>query len=96
MDAQDAAYPTVSIEVPATVLEQGRTYPLGTYQGESQAICFLGSDYRSQDLNPGELTITRIDSAQHIVAGRFQFTGTQKASGQQVRVTEGRFDFRYQ
>jgi hypothetical protein len=86
----------VIIEVQDTVLEQGRTYPLGTRHGESQAICFLTSDYRTQDVNPGKLTITRLDSAQHLVAGRFEFMGTQKASGQRVYVTEGRFDFRYQ
>jgi len=95
VDAQDREYPAVVINIQNISLEQGHTYRLGTHQGESQATFFLGSDYQTQDTNPGELTITRLDSAQHIIAGRFQFTGTQSATNQHIHVTDGRFDFRY-
>ena len=94
VDAQDPEYPLVRIEMDKAILQEGRTYRFGTQKGDPRAIYFgTAGDYRKQDADPGELTITRLDSAQHIIAGRFYFVGTL-TTGQQVRVTEGRFDFR--
>ena len=47
--------------------------------------------------SPATITITRLDTAQHIIAGTF--TGTLKSladTTKAVRITEGRFDVKYE
>ncbi|RPD43748.1 hypothetical protein DNI29_23090 [Hymenobacter sediminis] len=45
--------------------------------------------------SPGQLTITRLDTVAHIVAGTFEFKGQATAGTGTVSVTEGRFDVKY-
>ncbi|TGE17605.1 DUF6252 family protein [Hymenobacter elongatus] len=52
--------------------------------------------YFTDDLQTGEVVITRIDTIQKIAAGTFRFSaaGISTASGQTVTITQGRFDVR--
>lgn len=85
----------VNIETDSLLLEEGKTYPFKTTKGSAQAFYSSGAEYRKRDQDAGELTITRFDRTQGILAGRFHFVGTNKSTGQQVHVTEGRFDVRF-
>lgn len=42
----------------------------------------------------GELRFTRFDTVARVVAGTFQFTGRDRATGRTVHITDGRFDMR--
>ncbi len=44
--------------------------------------------------NPGTLTITKFDQENGIIAGTFEFTVLDN-DGNEIRVTDGRFDMRY-
>lgn len=50
--------------------------------------------YTVQTGSEGLLTITRLDTVERIMSGRFHFTATDGA-GDTVRITDGRFDSRY-
>jgi hypothetical protein len=96
VDAQASPFRSVVLEMDSLVLREGQTYPFRTPGGRRQASHFDGKqDYIKRDQDQGELTITRLDSTQRILSGRFHFVGTDKNSGQQVQVTDGRFDLRY-
>lgn len=96
VDAEVSPFRSVMLEVDSLVLREGQTYPFRTPGGRHQASHFDGKqDYIKRDQDQGELTITRLDSVQRILSGRFHFVGTDRNSGQQVQVTEGRFDLRY-
>lgn len=51
-------------------------------------------DSPTTDLSPGTLTITRFDDQEHIISGTFEFT-VQGNNGEQIKITEGRFDLNY-
>lgn len=57
---------------------------------KSPMICFYGAE----DTLTGDLTITKLDQANLIVAGVFEFT-TVVAGCDTIRVTAGRFDLNY-
>jgi hypothetical protein len=42
----------------------------------------------------GKLTVTKLDTVNHIVSGRFYFTA-KDSLGSKVEVTDGRFDAKY-
>ncbi len=52
-------------------------------------ICPQGKTTTSQ---PGRLTITKFDTSESIVSGKFEFTVTDPTTGQIYEITEGRFD----
>lgn len=85
----------VNIETDSLLVEEGKTYPFKVGKGNPQAFYSSGAQYTKRDQDAGELTITRFDRTQGIIAGRFHFVGTNTATGQQIRVTEGRFDVRF-
>ena len=84
----------ISITTDSLLVEEGKTYAFKTSKGSAQAFYLLANEYHKRDQDPGELTITHFDPAQGIISGRFAFVGTN-AAGQQVHITEGRFDVRF-
>ena len=85
----------LSITTDSLLVKEGEKYAFKNGKGNAHAFYELGTVYQKRDQDPGELTITRFDPAQGIISGRFAFVGTNAATGQQVRVTEGRFDVRF-
>jgi hypothetical protein len=85
----------ISIGTDSLLVEEGKTYSIKTTKGAVQAFYFSEREYTKLDQDPGELTITRFDRTQGIIAGRFHFIGTDVSTGKQVRVTDGRFDVRF-
>lgn len=77
---------------------QGASYDLTNdpqYQSsfswiKSPMICF----YEAENTLIGNLTITKLDQTNLIIAGRFEFT-TVVANCDTIRVTDGRFDLLY-
>lgn len=92
-----AAKPTqaVRISTDSLLVQEGKTYPFRTSKGSAQAEYHATTDYPKLNPDDGELTITRFDPARGIISGRFNFVGTDKSTGRQVRVTDGRFDVRF-
>ena len=77
----------------------GQTFPLISRQSGN----FFGNLFvrgggvlntNSQDDNPGILTITNFDEENFIVSGTFEFTVLDN-EGNEIRITEGRFDLNY-
>ncbi len=54
----------------------------------------LTLDARTQDANPGLLTITRFDLKEFIVSGTFEFTAISE-QGEEYHITHGRFDLKF-
>ncbi len=85
----------VSITTDSLLVEEGKTYPFQERKGSARAFTASNATYTKRDQDPGELTITRFDRTQGIISGRFHFVGTDPSTGNQVRVTDGRFDVRF-
>ncbi|WP_035557485.1 hypothetical protein [Hymenobacter sp. IS2118] len=85
----------VRIATDSLLVEEGKTYAFKNTKGSPRASCSFDARYAKLDQDPGELTITRFDPSQRILSGRFHFVGTDKSTGKQVRVTDGRFDIRF-
>jgi hypothetical protein len=85
----------VRITTDSLLVQEGKTYSFRTSKGNPHAEYDSGPIYKKLDQDDGQLTITRFDPAQGILSGRFNFVGTNKATGQQVHVTDGRFDVRF-
>ncbi|MBY0477079.1 MAG: hypothetical protein K2Q24_05500 [Chitinophagaceae bacterium] len=87
--------PTVSITTDSLLLIQGTAYQLkkqkGFAKGQHTFDLLL---YQMWPNDFGELFITKHDSIQRILSGRFSFTAS-RSTGEKVIVTEGRFDIRY-
>lgn len=96
-DQTDSSAPFVEVRADSIVLVQGQSYPFGAsaHRGVVTGRCFLpaGGVYLTTTPASGTLTITRLDRAAKLLAGRFEFVGTDGATGKQVRITDGRFDF---
>jgi hypothetical protein len=52
------------------------------------------NDYFTNNINRGQLTITKFDTVNQIISGRFWFDA-KNSNGQIVQVREGRFDMPY-
>lgn len=85
----------VRITTDSLLVQEGHTYPFRTSNGSAHAEYQLTVDYKKLDQNDGALTITHFDPNRGIISGRFAFVGTNKATGRQVHVTDGRFDVRF-
>ncbi len=54
------------------------------------------ADYITNSKFNGSINITRLDTANHIIAGTFEFTAENtNGSGETVKVTDGRFDINW-
>lgn len=85
----------VSITTDSLLVQEGQTYSFKNAKGSVKAFYSSDVEYHKLDPDDGQLTITRFDAQQGIVSGRFNFVGTNKSTGRQVRVTDGRFDVRF-
>jgi len=85
----------VGITTDSLLVQEGKTYPFKTKKGNAKAFYFADNQYQKLYQDSGALTITRFDPGQGILSGRFYFVGTNKITGQQVQVTDGRFDVRF-
>ena len=99
-DQEASSGPYVEIQADSLVLEEGKSYSFSAspHRGVVQGNCFTtdGGVYTTTTAASGTLTITRLDRPAKLLAGRFEFVGTDKATGKQVHVTAGRFDFQDQ
>lgn len=99
-DETDSSRPFVEVRADSIVLTEGQSYPFGAagHGGVVTGSCFTsaGGVYLTNAPASGTLTITRLDRAAKLLAGRFEFVGTDRTTGKQVRVTDGRFDFQVQ
>jgi hypothetical protein len=76
------------------------TYPLNfdttpapqSLYPQNYASCSNGIFYTTTSTHTGIVEITRADTINRIVSGRFSFTGLDRTTGKTVKVTEGRFD----
>ena len=73
----------------------------GTYllnNSDTQQVNFTDfnnhCDYYTDSLNTGRLTITRLDTINGIISGRFDFKVKQTGCPD-IEVSEGRFDYKY-
>ncbi len=85
----------VNIETDSLLISQGQTYQFKNAKGFPRAFYDNGDVYPKLDNDLGELTITKFDQTNRIISGTFSFIGTNVSTGQQVSITEGRFDIRY-
>lgn len=82
-------------------LTEGKTYPLTTPDVSDGASAIYtkniivdhGQDYIVKSPLKGELIITKFDSTNNILSGRFWFDAVSD-SGDKIQVKEGRFDLR--
>lgn len=100
LDQGDSSGPFVEIKADSLVLEEGKSYSFSAspHRGVVQGNCFTngGGVYSTTAAGAGTLTITRLDRQAKLLAGRFEFIGTDKTTGKQLHVTAGRFDFQHQ
>ena len=78
-----------------------KTTAVGTYilnNSDTEQVHFsdlsINCDYYTDSLNTGHLTITRLDTINGIISGRFDFKVKQTGCPD-IEVTEGRFDYNY-
>jgi hypothetical protein len=82
---------TVQIQAPyitSTGTYDLKTYPYGEYSLDNSPHQF----FKTNQSYSGQLTITRCDNGNKIYSGTFFFTAIDNATGQTVKVTDGRFD----
>lgn len=56
----------------------------------------IEDEWKTSSTATGQVTVTRIDTINHIVAGTFSFNTQPRYGGTPVTVTDGRFDIRIQ
>jgi hypothetical protein len=89
----------VSIVTDSLFLEENKVYEFKTTKGNAKAFYRVNIN-RGVDVFPkidnesGQLFVTKHDLTNRILSGTFSFIGTN-GTGEQVNITEGRFDIRY-
>ncbi|HEX8656615.1 MAG TPA: DUF6252 family protein [Hymenobacter sp.] len=69
------------------------TYSLGEISSGNYARLSRGSgSFYTSSTRGGSLTLTRIDTIAHVVAGTFEFSALDHQGGGTITVTSGRFD----
>jgi len=84
---------SIHIETDSLLVLEGMMYSFKNSKGNPIAFHDASDTYLALD-NSGNLFIKKHDQVNHILSGTFSFVGTN-SSGQQVHITEGRFDIRY-
>ena len=84
----------ISIETDSLLVIEGNSYFFKNKKGFPRAfydnqISFIVLD------NNGKLIITKFDISKRILSGKFSFIATNTTNGDQLNITEGRFDVRY-
>lgn len=67
-------------------------YPYGEYRVEVSG----GARYHTDASHPGTVTITRCDLTNRIYSGTFAFTAVDDSTSKVVKITDGRFDVKWQ
>ena len=96
-DLQDSSQPFILLTADSLVLAEGTSYPFAfsAHQGVVQARCLTATgSYTTTGPTSGTLTMTKLDRQARLLAGRFEFVATNQATGRQVTVTQGRFDYK--
>ncbi|MDX9854428.1 MAG: DUF6252 family protein [Tenuifilaceae bacterium] len=98
---------SISIIIKNENITQGKTIPVNINEesfASYENTCDIGffCEYRSTALGPGELTITKLDTTNRIISGRFSFEATlfdvqnpDCSCASSFSITEGRFDIKY-
>jgi len=76
--------------VGTNLLEDLYDKPFGIYYDNNFKI------FKTKSSNPGQVVISRLDTVNRIVSGRFAFDAEFVVSKETVKVTEGRFDVKYE
>jgi hypothetical protein len=96
VDWNTVSIPAVSITTDSLLVTEGGTYTFKKVKGYAMAFYATGSDYFDKlDNDNGSLHIIKFDVVNRILSGTFYFIGTNRATGEKVNITEGRFDIRY-
>lgn len=83
----------IALHADSLLFETGKTYLFKPGKGHAQAIAnYDNNNFDEFDTDSGQLVITRYDSIERILAGRFDFVATNRYTGKQLHVTDGRFD----
>ena len=85
---------SIHIETDSLIVEEGVIYDFKNQKGFPRAFYFKSREYRKLDTNTGKLHIKKHDKINRILSGTFEFVGTTN-SGENVNITEGRFDIIY-
>jgi hypothetical protein len=96
-DLQDDSKPFIMLTADSLVLAEGQSYPFtfSAHKGVVQAVCLTATGgYTTTMPTSGTLTITKLDRQAMLLAGRFEFVATNQATGRQVSITQGRFDYK--
>lgn len=75
--------------VGTNLLEDLYDKPFGIYYDNNFKI------FKTKSSNPGQIVISRLDTVNRIVSGRFTFDAEFVVSRETVKITEGRFDVKY-
>lgn len=54
----------------------------------------FGTQYSTNELDSGYITITKIDTVKGFITGTFEFNGEYEFGSNKVKITEGRFDLK--
>ncbi|WP_157585022.1 DUF6252 family protein [Runella zeae] len=76
--------------VGTNLLEDTYDKPFGIYYDNNFKI------FNTKSSNPGQVVISRLDTVSRIVSGRFAFDAEYIVTKETVKVTEGRFDVKYE
>ena len=85
---------SIHIETDSLLVEEGATYDFKNQKGYPRAFYFKTTTYLKGDTASGRLHITKHDRNNRILSGTFEFAGTNN-SGENVHITDGRFDIVY-
>jgi hypothetical protein len=91
--------PNIFISLSNINIEEGKTYPLSLdLKDETKIYGYANfsntSSFQTNEINKGEITITKFDTKNFIISGTFWFDGIN-SNGDKVKITEGRFDTKY-
>ena len=79
-------------------LQQGQTYQLKLDNGNSAFASYvdfaISAGYYTNNINTGELKITKLDQTNAIISGTFWFNAV-RTNGAIAEIKEGRFDMQY-
>lgn len=81
-------------------LQQGSSYVISNELSSSSVFAFYTLPnnqygYITTTNQIGQLTITKLDTINHIISGTFYFDAVKLDNGEIVKITEGRFDVHY-
>ncbi|MBC7524137.1 MAG: hypothetical protein H7239_06840 [Flavobacterium sp.] len=91
--------PTIFVSLSNINIEEGKTYTLSLDLKDNKKIYGYANFsntkfFQTNEINKGEITITKFDTKKFIVSGTFWFDAVN-STGEVVKITDGRFDTNY-